>query len=107
MNEENVIFVGDLNCKVYNEKDKGGKIIKDILQRFDLIDIWSELKPNKNCLTWCDGSGSPQSRLDYVIISEHFCYDPENIYLRRAPNISDSNMSDHMSTKLNISFNIF
>ena len=24
MNDENIIFVGDLNCKVYNDRDKGG-----------------------------------------------------------------------------------
>ena len=97
MNEENLILVGDFNCNVKSEKDKSGKTVRDIIQRFDLVDLWSTLKPDKNCLTWCDGNGLPKSRIDYVIASKHFCYAPENIFLRKAPNVNNCRMSDHLS----------
>lgn len=44
-------FVSNLNCNVQNEKDKSWKIDREIIQRFDLYDIWLELKPDKKGLT--------------------------------------------------------
>lgn len=63
MNEEFLIFVGDFNCNLQKDKDESGKIVREIIQRFDLYDMWSELKPDKKGLTWCDGNGAPNNRL--------------------------------------------
>lgn len=30
----------------------------DLLQGFNLVDKWNEIKREKQCLTWCEGSGS-------------------------------------------------
>lgn len=38
------------------KKKKSGKIVREMIQRFDLYDMWSELKPSKKGLTWCDGN---------------------------------------------------
>jgi L-cysteine desulfidase len=57
------------------------------------------LKGDEKGYTWCNGSNTPTSRKDYILLSNSFCYQCENVKLQHIPG-SHSNgtrMSDHKS----------
>lgn len=97
MNENNIILVGDFNCSMSKEKDKSLNSLKNLLFRFELLDLWQKIKPKHDGFTWCDGSNSAKSRIDYIFLTQNFCYRPDNIYLRRPPHVSNIRMSDHIA----------
>jgi hypothetical protein len=49
-----------------------------------LYDLWKSIKVDKQGYTWCNGENIPKSRIDYVFLSEEFCYQYENIRLQNA-----------------------
>ena len=66
MNDENVILVGDFNCNILKDNDRSSHVLKNVLFRFDFVDLWKTLKSDKNGFTWCDGSNTAKSIIDYI-----------------------------------------
>ena len=96
-NSENILICGDLNCSWENETDKSRFVLKQVLNKLDLHDVWKTLKGDEQGYTWCNGSNTPTSRIDYILLSKSFCYQCENVKLQHIPS-SHSNgtrMSDH------------
>jgi hypothetical protein len=83
LNEENIILAGDFNSS-HKAKTKCCKIINDLKHKYNLIDIWDKINPEKEGKTWCDSSNTQQSRIDYI-------------FLRKPPDVSNTRMSDHLS----------
>ena len=73
------------------------KQIKDIMESFNLIDIWREMHPNTKEYTWHSSHKPPIfGRLDYFLISENL----KNLIVTCKHNISYK--SDHSPVCLNI-----
>ena len=86
-NKENILIAGDFNCILdnsTNNSDKSSHVLKTVLNDLDLIDLWSTLKTEPG-YTWCDGTNTPKSRIDYIFISSSFSYVVSNIMLRNIP----------------------
>ena len=77
-----LIWGGDMNMTLKPELDKYGKTenktryatkILQILQEYNLCDIWRLMHPDKKRFTWRRSTpkGIQQSRLDYFIISQN------------------------------------
>ena len=66
-----------------------------------MIDLWSTLKTDPG-YTWCDGTNTPKSRIDYIFISCSFSYIVSNIILRNIPGTHSNGvrMSDHKCMKV-------
>ena len=69
-----LIIGGDFNC-LLNEQDKEGgrkvssranstSLIKELMETFDLSDVWRELHPNEKQFTWATPDRKIQCRLD-------------------------------------------
>ena len=70
----------------------------------ELNDCWISTGKNyKQGLTWCDGNNIPQSRLDYVFTSEHMNFPLNDIFLRKAPNVDNTRLSDHLGINFELS----
>ena len=104
-NKENILIAGDFNCILdnsTNNSDKSCHVLKNVLNDLDLIDLWSTLKREPG-YTWCDGTNTPKSRIDYIFISSSFSYIVSNIMLRNIPgthSINGVRMSDHKCMKV-------
>ena len=73
-NKENIQIAGDFNCILdnsTNNSDKSSHVLKSVLNDLDVIDLWSTLKTEPG-YTWCDGTNTPKSRIDYIFISSTF-----------------------------------
>ena len=75
---DGLIIGGDFNCPL-NEQDKeGGRkistransslLIKELMETFDLSDVWRELHPNEKQFTWATPDRKIQCRLDYWLV---------------------------------------
>ena len=111
-NNDKIIIAGDWNCtlnfeidnKNYSNSMYRSKIrekIKDIINHFDLIDIWRENNPEKSAFTWRKFRTTKQARLDYFLVSENLI-----------SQINDSQIdirykSDHSLVSLSIKQNSF
>lgn len=42
-------------------------MVKELIERFNLYDLWTDLKADKAGLTWCDGNDAPKIRI-YVFM---------------------------------------
>ena len=62
MNVENIIICGDFNCVLSKERDKS--LVKNV----NLCDVWFDKHKELSGFTWCDGSDTPKSRIDYVLL---------------------------------------
>ena len=96
LNEENIILAGDFNSS-HKAKTKCCKIINDLKYKYNLIDIWDKINPEKEGNTWCDSNSTPQTRIDYIFSTKNLCYPIEKIFLRKPPDVSNTRMSDHLS----------
>lgn len=77
--EENIIMGGDFNCPLNPLMDKkGGQLsprksvvstISNLLEEFDLVDIWRVKNPQKKSFTWSQNLPTIFCRLDYWLIS--------------------------------------
>ena len=83
--ENNVIIAGDFNCKIAERNDKSSCKLNDIVNCFELRDIWVDKHKEFNGYTWCNGNDVPYSRIDYVFVSSDFHYCIEKIIIRRIP----------------------
>ena len=107
-NEEKTFIIGgDFNTVLNEAIDKRNgrtethksrrKQIKDIMESFNLIDIWREMHPNTKEYTWHSSHKPPIfSRLDCFLISENL----KNLIVTCKHNISYK--SDHSPVCLNI-----
>jgi exonuclease III len=79
-----LIFAGDMNNWLQptldkygnSELTKGARKLNDILEQYNLIDIWRILNPHTKRYTWrAKGKrGIQQSRLDYFFVANSFIY---------------------------------
>ena len=98
----NIIFDHDLD-KIGGNKDKESYAVKDLkelMNDFNLIDIWRTLNPNAVQCTrrQASRSGLVQTRLDFWLISTHMLYDVDECTI--APGLK----SDH--SIVNLTFNV-
>ena len=86
-----------LNCKIAERNDKSSCKLNDIVNCFELRDIWVDKHKELNGYTWCNGNDVPYSRIDYVFVSSDFHYCIEKIIIRRIPgsHSGGNRMSDH------------
>ena len=95
-----VITAGDwnviLNPKIdarnyvsYNNRPRSRKIITELMDIFDIVDIYREVYPEKKAYSWRQFNSIKQSRLDYFLISD--CLKTKVIDV----NISPGYRSDH------------
>ena len=78
--KDRLIIGGDFNCVLNPKVDKKGgnvkvkenvvKNIKEIIDTFDLIDIWRYLNPDVHRYTWRQNNPLIQCRLDYFLMSD-------------------------------------
>ena len=76
---EEMIIGGDFNVVLNEELDKKGgkmgqksesrKILKQLIESLDLVDIWRVRNPNKRKYTWRQPTPPVHCRLDYFLIS--------------------------------------
>jgi exodeoxyribonuclease-3 len=79
-----LILAGDMNTWLQPTLDKYGnskltktaRKLNDILEQYDLIDIWRILNPETKRYTWRSKGkrGIQQSRLDYFLVANSFIY---------------------------------
>ena len=105
--DDNVIIGGDLNIYIdpVLDKDstkelvnKASNEINNLMEDFNLIDIWRMLNPQKRRYTWRRRNPVIQSRLDYWLIPN------ELIYSVNECSIKPSIKSDHSLICLKIKF---
>ena len=69
----NTVIGGDFNTVLVSSKDRLGKsthtskVLHEIIEHFDLVDIWRTLNPMKNAYTW-KLNNQTQARLDFWLI---------------------------------------
>ena len=73
-----MIICGDMNIKLgvndsftSFQQTRAGKALQELLQEFELVDVWRELFPNIKRYTWRRTRPLQQSRLDYIFISDN------------------------------------
>ena len=66
---DNILICGDFNCQLNDEKDKSVHILKKMIDKLRLTDLWKKTCSNLNGLTWCDAENNPKSRIDYILIN--------------------------------------
>ena len=52
----NVIIAGDFNCTIAERNDKSSCKLNDIVNCFELRDIWVDKHKELNGYTWCNGN---------------------------------------------------
>lgn len=83
----NAFFIlgGDFNVSFNNSLDRyppkstvcSSSALLDLIDKFEMVDIWRERFPNNLEFTWANKSGSRQSRIDYWLISKSMSnFDP-------------------------------
>ena len=110
LGDKNILLGGDLNVYLNPELDKkGGTItqlskygtsIHELMEDFNLADVWRTIYPNSRQYTWRGNTrqGLVQSRLDYWLASVHMLYDLQMV------SISPGVRSDHSIIKISFSF---
>jgi len=106
---DNFICAGDMNCCLYDRdrsvnthiNDKSRKILHNILQMYNITDLWS-MKDNGDVgFTYIDRKNGTKSRLDYILIGKYL---KSNV--QRIRNREISFIPDHLAVSANISLNI-
>ena len=109
--DKNILMAGDLNTYLEISIDKKGgaveseskfsKNIKNLMEEFDLVDIWRTRNPLSKTYTRRENSkkGLVQSRLDYWLVSIGIAYQIQNVYIK------PGNSSDHSIIGIKIKFN--
>ena len=101
MNVENIIICGDFNCVLSKERDKSSACLKKLVKNVNLCDVWFDKHKELSGFTWCDGSDTPKSRIDYVFVTDNFIYETDKIIIRRIPgtHAGGCRLSDHRALK--------
>lgn len=98
-----LILVGDFNCSLLKYEERSLNSFKNLQHHFDFVDLWKKLNQKK----WRDGRDTAIIRIYYVFfLTQHFCYKPENVDLRRPQSVSNVRMSDHITLILNAKFSL-
>ena len=92
INNSNIIMGGDFNC-VNESIDRVSQVIDNstdklikLKSRFNLIDIWRKLNPDKICHTYIDPSErNSNSRIDFFLCSKTILSGVEGSTIRCAP----------------------
>ena len=87
--------------------DKSYKKLLNVINYFNLKDMWIDLHKDLAGFTWCNASNIPASRIDYIFLSEEFTYDVDKMIIRRVPGTHSQNtrMTDHRVLKLTLILN--
>lgn len=106
---ENIIVCGDFNCRFNDKQDKSKNYLINLLKQLDLVDVWDREHPDLKGDTWCNAQDIPFSRIDYIFMSNNFCFQVGNIIVKKLPGTHSrgTRMSDHRYLKMyfNISKN--
>ena len=81
-NADNIIIGGDWNCTLNMNLDNKNYInnlnrpntrekIKDLMVKYELIDIWRTHNPEKRKFTWRKFNSNKRARLDFFLITEN------------------------------------
>lgn len=101
---DNIILCGDFNCQINDTSDKSLHVLKNIMNKFNLIDFWKSEFPELNGLTWCDAENNPKSRIDYVLLNENIYRKFGGLIIRKIPGTHSkgNRMSDHRFLKFHL-----
>ena len=58
------------NYKSYASRPQCRKLILELMDNFELVDVWREAFPEKKGFTWRRFNSIQQSRLDYFLVSD-------------------------------------
>ena len=87
------IICGDFNMVEDREKDRRGgtflarhtygkSALNDLIEGFDLVDIWRQKNPDRRQFTWHSPDESIHSRLDRIYLPKNFVCSVFNSYIR-------------------------
>ena len=85
MNSNYLIVAGDFNCCKERQMDKSYKRLLNVINYFNLKEMWIDLHKDLAGFTWCNASNIPASRIDYIFLSKEFTYDVDKMIIRRVP----------------------
>ena len=83
------ITIDARNYKGYVNRPRARRKILEIMYKYELIDVWREVYPEKRGYTWRKFNTVQQGRLDYFLISEELMLDVNGV------KINPSYRSDH------------
>lgn len=63
----------------------GQKSLGDLVESFELVDIWRHLNPDKNSFTWRTKDNRIRSRLDRIYLPEQLISQIDNCYIKYFP----------------------
>lgn len=97
----NVVLNPTLDSSRYRavNRPRARKKVYDLMLKYDLIDSWRELYPEKKKYTWRRFKSFVQGRLDYFLLSQEL-----NVQVKKA-NISPGYCSDHALVSLELKVN--
>ena len=97
----NVVLNPALDSSRYRavNRPRARKKVYDLMLKYDLIDSWRELYPEKKKYTWRRFKSFVQGRLDYFLLSKEL-----NVQVKKA-NISPGYCSDHALVSLELKVN--
>ena len=96
----NLVMDFSIDCHNYKKinNENAHKKVTEIMENFDLIDIWRELNPERKRYTWRRTTPVQQSRLDFFLVSETL-----SLFVSDADIISGYK-TDHSLITLTLSF---
>jgi len=98
----NVILDPKLDARNYRSftyRPRSRSTIKEIIDTFELIDVWREIFLDKRGYTWRRFNSVQQSRLDYFLVSDALLSEVNDV------NIVPGYRSDHSIVKLGLKLN--
>ena len=106
--QEHIIIGGDFNCALHDKDKKGGnpvskkilviKKIEEIMNLYNLFDIWRKLNPETIRFTWRNKSLKIQCRLDFFLISNDLGDLATSCKILNAPETDHSAISLHLKS---------
>lgn len=89
---ENIVIGGDFNVPLDINKDtfqyriisrpRARRMLNEIIDRYNLVDVWRALNPSKKQFTWRKFNSNKQGRLDYFLISENLMADMKDVAIK-------------------------
>ena len=83
------ITIDARNYKGYVNRPRARRKILEIMYKYELIDVWREVYPEKRGYTWQKFNTVQQGHLDYFLISEELMLDVNDV------KVNPSYRSDH------------
>lgn len=99
-----LLIGGDFNITINDLVDRwppkqpcsSSVTLKTFMQKYNLIDAWRELYPNKCSYTWSNKNGTRQSRIDFFLVSRSILIENMSV------NIIITPLTDHKAISINI-----